>query len=369
MKSAVDRGLYSHRLKTGALVWYVRAGSHGQMRHFGSFASKAEARAFYRRYKAEVLVGRAGIPGQESDRTVGELFAEYLPTVRHRRAYKDQVRFAAWWMARFPGRRVLSLTAQELNQAKVDLLHPAGSRARRAMTVNHYLKCLRHAMRVTVRPRSRVIDLWADVTMLEVSPPVPVVATPTEERQLYRQLAPIDRDRAQLGRFLGIRRGQLFGMRWERMQWKTWTYTLEQFKRQPERPLPIPSPARPILRRIWVAQGKPKRGWIFPSPDHPGKPLDANAWYRRHFVPAVTRAGLRGRKIVFHSLRHTWATRGLEAGVHPLTLQKMGGWSDRKQVERYAQVLDPTLRDGMERAAGGMRSRKLQIGKRRKSRK
>lgn len=351
MGRSSDRGTYSRRLADGTTVWYVRIMLHGRRRRYGSFVTAADARAFRRRLKAEALLGRAGLPSDNPDLTIEQLFGEFLPTIRDRRAYKDQVRFAAWWKARFPGRRVRSLSAQELNRAKVDLLHPDRCRRRSAMTVNHYLKCLRHAMRAIVRPRSWVLDLWADITLLEVSPPVPVVATRAEERRLYRQLAPADRDRVHLGRFLGIRRGQLFGMRWERMHWPTWTYTLEQFKRQQERPLPIPTPARPILRRIWIQQGRPTTGWVFPSPDNPSRALDANAWYRRHFVPAVTRAGLRARKIVFHSLRHTWATRGLEAGIPTLTLQKMGGWSDRKQVERYAQVLDRTLRQGMERAA------------------
>jgi len=208
-----------------------------------------------------------------------------------------------------------------------------------------------------VRPRAWVLDLWADVPLLQLTPPLPTIATPAEEQKLYRELGKVDADRARLGRWLGIRRGQLFTMRWERMIWSTWTYRLEQFKRQQERPLPIPTPARPILRHLWRAQRKPKQGWFFPSPEDSRKPLDANAWYRRHFQPAAQRAGLHQRGLTFHSLRHTWATRGLEAGVPQRTLQAMGGWSDLKQVEIYTHVLDKTLRRGMEKAARGGRKR------------
>lgn len=351
MKAVADRGIYSKRLRDGSIAWYVRCMSHGRRRHYGSFRTAAEARQFRQRLKAEALLGRAGLPIEQIDLTIGQMIDDYLRTVTHRRDARGQVRFGTWWKTRLGTRRARSLTAADLEEAKVALLHSGRYGARSAGTVNHHLKWFKHVLWVKVRPRAWVLDLWADVKLLEVLPKLPVIATEAEEKKLYRALRPEDLEKVQLGRWLGIRRGQLFGMLWERLTWSTWVYRLEQFKRQKERPLPIPRPARPILRRIWVRQGLPKSGPLFPSPQNPRKPLDANAWYKQHFIPALKRAGLRGRKIVFHTLRHTWATRGLEAGVNPLTLQKMGGWSDRKQVERYAQVLDPTLKEGMELAS------------------
>ena len=39
-----------------------------------------------------------------------------------------------------------------------------------------------------------------------------------------------------------------------------------------------------------------------------------------------------------HQLRHTYATRMLAAGMSPLSLQTLGGWSSQQMVERYARA-------------------------------
>lgn len=345
-RSSDDRGLYAHRLITGQQVWYVRCQVGGRRRHYGSFTTKSEARAFRDRVKTEARLGRY-FPGDASSRlTMEDMVSGYLPTVRARRAYREQARFGAWWMARFAGRRVLSLTAQDLEGAKADL-----QRARAVGTVNHYLKFLRHVMRIMVRPRAWVLDLWADVPLLPGQPALPTIATPMEERMLYRALG-AEADVARLARCLGLRRGQLFGLRWEFVQWRSPSLRIPSFKGQAPRLLPIPVVTVGIVRRRWVAQGRPQTGWLFPDPHDPGKPQDANNWYKRVFVPAAKQTGLYQRGLTFHSLRHTWATRGLEAGVSPRTLQRMGAWSDLKLVERYTHLVDKTIRAGMERAAG-----------------
>ncbi|MGH3579598.1 MAG: site-specific integrase [Mycobacterium sp.] len=36
-----------------------------------------------------------------------------------------------------------------------------------------------------------------------------------------------------------------------------------------------------------------------------------------------------------HVLRHTWATRLVDAGVQPVHLMQVGGWSSIDMVQRY----------------------------------
>ena len=50
----------------------------------------------------------------------------------------------------------------------------------------------------------------------------------------------------------------------------------------------------------------------------------------------------------FHDLRHTFASRLVVAGVHSLIVQKAGGWSDERMLQRYVHH-DP----GSERQATG----------------
>lgn len=59
----------------------------------------------------------------------------------------------------------------------------------------------------------------------------------------------------------------------------------------------------------------------------------------RMFMEACTRAEVQtGRKmggVSFHCLRHTGATRMLEAGVDVKTVMEIGGWRSLKVMERY----------------------------------
>jgi site-specific recombinase XerD len=49
-------------------------------------------------------------------------------------------------------------------------------------------------------------------------------------------------------------------------------------------------------------------------------------------------------KVTFHTLRHTFASRLVMAGVDLLTVKALGGWNRLEMVERYAH-LAPSLRE------------------------
>ncbi len=48
--------------------------------------------------------------------------------------------------------------------------------------------------------------------------------------------------------------------------------------------------------------------------------------------------GLAGTGVTLHTLRHTFASRLVMAGVDLRTVQELGGWSDLSMVQRYAHV-------------------------------
>ena len=59
--------------------------------------------------------------------------------------------------------------------------------------------------------------------------------------------------------------------------------------------------------------------------------------FQDHFRQAVKAAGL-DSKVTPHALRHTWASRFMETSGDALLLQRAGGWTSLKMVERYAHV-------------------------------
>ena len=83
---------------------------------------------------------------------------------------------------------------------------------------------------------------------------------------------------------------------------------------------------------------------------------DENAVIRM-FADACHRAGVphgRPHGVTFHSLRHTGATRAIQAGATLRDLQALGGWRDIKSVMRYTRPTteDRALVDRMSRPVG-----------------
>src|SRR4029077_570103 len=82
-----------------------------------------------------------------------------------------------------------------------------------------------------------------------------------------------------------------------------------------------------------------------------GLPL-RRSFYRRHYKPAVRRAGL-PEALRFHDLRHSCAAILIAQGAHPKEIQERLGHSTIKLTfDRYGHLLpslDDRLREGLDR--------------------
>ncbi|HSL05923.1 MAG TPA: site-specific integrase, partial [Nitrospiraceae bacterium] len=66
----------------------------------------------------------------------------------------------------------------------------------------------------------------------------------------------------------------------------------------------------------------------------------------RVFYPVMKKADV--KRFRFHDLRHTFATRLVQAGVDIYTVQKLGRWKTISMVMRYAHHHPESLRAGIE---------------------
>lgn len=113
-------------------------------------------------------------------------------------------------------------------------------------------------------------------------------------------------------------------------------------------------PIHPRLAR-WI-RGHIRRGYsgksyLFRQPGQ-NKPIDRGAWRvwtRRAFVKAGVRYGRQEDALVYHSLRHTFASWLTMKDVHPLKIAKLMGDTVEMVIKTYAHLLDDDLEEAIKR--------------------
>ncbi|MDI6872070.1 MAG: site-specific integrase [Bacillota bacterium] len=163
----------------------------------------------------------------------------------------------------------------------------------------------------------------------------------------------------------GLRRGELLGLRWADVDFGAETVTVRQALvevrtgnaqgpktalvfQEPKsasgrRTIPLPSVLIPQLKAHKARQNEEKlllgaayhdQGLVFATAD--GKPIHPRNFTRK-FYQLASKAGISGTNL--HALRHSFATRLLEANEHPKVVQELLGHSQISQtLDTYSHV-------------------------------
>lgn len=213
-------------------------------------------------------------------------------------------------------------------------------------TINRDFTVLRSIMR-------RCVDPWK---MLETAPKVPMYRLPkVEPRWITREEAlrllkkfPLHtRDMMLFALATGLRRSNVTGMEWSRIDMKRRTAYVpgDQAKGREAITVPLNDDAMAILKR-WAALHAEKataqrhpwphavRRYVFVYKCRaPIKQVTTKMWRR-----VCKEAGLEG--VTFHSMRHSWASWQVQSGTPLKVVKDMGGWASLEMVMRYSH-LDP----------------------------
>ncbi len=116
---------------------------------------------------------------------------------------------------------------------------------------------------------------------------------------------------------------------------------LQAAKGNKDRYVPLPPRVLNLLRQHWCTHRHPI--WLFPSPGRTGdqhasatRPMDESG-VQKAFRRAVQEAGLR-KPANIHTLRHSWATHLLEAGVNLRLIQVWLGHSSPTTTAIYTHL-------------------------------
>ena len=142
----------------------------------------------------------------------------------------------------------------------------------------------------------------------------------------------------------GMRKGEILGLEWERVDFSTARLTLVQTKSGKPRGVPI---GRAVYDALLALEPDPARrqGRIFrPGNDRGGSQI------RTAFEAALTRAGIVAFR--FHDLRHTAASHLVMRGATLQDVKEILGHQDLRMTLRYAHLSAAHLRSAVERLEG-----------------
>jgi integrase len=204
-------------------------------------------------------------------------------------------------------------------------------------TINRDLAVLRHMLRLAMR-KWRWLEREPYIEMLPENAPRDLELTEAEEARILAECSPALADLLAGALATGMRQGELLTLTWPQVNLAERVIDFAPTKRGRKRLMPINETLYYVLaRRKAAAQGKArpaKPDRVFSRPD--GVPW--SKWsVEDQFGKALAAAGIK-KALVFHDLRHTFASRLKRNGVGETEIQRLLGHKSLQMTDRYITV-------------------------------
>jgi site-specific recombinase XerD len=323
--------------------WWVRyVDAQGRLRREKA-GSKSVAIALYHKRKAEALAGRK-LP--ETLRRAPVSFAEIAHDAlayskAHKRSYRDDAYRMGLLLEWFGTRAAESITAPDIERALATAAEQYGWSPG---TVNRYRSLLSLTYRLGIRSGKVRENPVRQVARRKENNLRVRFLDPEEEERLrtkIRELCPDREPEFDLALHTGLRRNELWRLRWQDVNFQAGLLTVREAKNGQARHIPLNMVAEKALLTL------SRRGtgeYVLPGPAD-RTPRTWDRWFER----CVRAAGIADFR--YHDLRHTFASRLVMAGVPLRTLAELLGHRTLSVVMRYAHLSPGHLREAVERLA------------------
>lgn len=270
--------------------------------------------------------------------------SESYKSVTTRRADDSRLRVLMDWFADQDIRRLGQITPRV-----IDDFIAWKRRSCSATSVNRYLELIRAMLNVAVRWGYLKANPLANIKMLPRRGQRQVRALSEKEIRTIDQEFPSPlREFCALGIYAGLRLSEIVWLEWADVNFKAETITIQgkpEFspKGLEPRTIPLAPQLKKALRVL-----TPAERFIFDKGT--GEPLYyPNTWYRL-VMAQFRRLGIKGANL--HTLRHTFVTRLVRAGISPVIIQQLARHKDFKTTLRYTHIDQADLQAAIRKVPG-----------------
>jgi len=332
-------------VKRGSMWWMSFMFNGQQIRRSTGTGDKRLAEAVLSKVKVQIIEGRFFEKQEPQERTLAELLDRYASEHAARRANHRRELTSIQNLTGFFGNPRLDHITPKLivaykNKRYTDGVKPA--------TINRELATLKKAFNLARREWEWCTENpVCRVSMERENNTRGRWLTMEEEQRLLQTISPRLRDLIIFALNTGMRMGEILALTWAGVDLFRRTVTVFRSKNGERRTIPINSIVLDVLTRKYAARSRMTELVFHSQAD---TALDGSNI--RHGLNAALRVA-KIQDFHFHDLRHTFATRIVQAGVDLYKVQRLLGHKSPMMTQRYAHHYPESLREGVEALESG----------------
>ncbi len=341
-KGGKDRGITQRKGREG---WWVRVFVNGREKWYRA-DNKSQAKALYGRLKGEIREGRY-FPekfNQQKAITLKAWIDRYLDGITSK-GLRNMHHYGRFW-SRLLGRRLITdISPNDLRRIQAKMLEKGN---RTPQTINRYFAGLRCILNLAIAEGYLGNN---PVKGVKFSPEPTGRLRFLSEAEISRHrevMAPEHWSIVAFALETGLRLTEQFNARWDCADLERGILTIPLSKSGRTRHVVLSEQALVILRGLSSWLHSP---YLFASPLKAAQPMQGRNFVVKVYEPALNKAGILGA--TWHTLRHSFASRAVMAGVDIRTVQELMGHSTVTMTMRYAHLSPAHLKTAVNKASLG----------------